>query len=301
MVGALSFFEGGGPRPPKPKKKPANAIGLAPASRAVSQRKAVGAVPSAPRRANKGVGAVPSAPRRNQGVGLVPNSSRKKKATTTKNTSTRTPVARNLTVPKAPRSEPPPPVNKQVAVDDPNAKVNTLTAVEPETPPEPMSLEDWYLQDSAYISAEAAAKAARDQALAGYGRDRDSTNRGYGDGLRNLGRRWEDQNNNGYADDDELEASTWDSSNPLGAYGQAYKNTQDDFTSRGLMDSSFFVDAMSDLDNSFDTQYGDMNSARQEALAELLAQEESSKSDYNSAIAAERANSAQRRALKYQL
>lgn len=184
-----------------------------------------------------------------------------------------------------------------------NFKIQQVAPDPVEAPkaPEPMSLDEWYMQDSAYLSAEAAAKAARDQALAGYGRDRDSTNRGFGDSLRNLGRRWEDQNNNGYADDDELSASTWDSSNPLGAYGQAYKNTQDDFTGRGLMDSSFFVNAMTELDSSFDSQYGDMNTARQEALAELLAGEEGANSEYNAAIAAERANSAQRRALKYEL
>lgn len=196
--------------------------------------------------------------------------------------------------PEQPRS-----VTKSISNDNPGSRIASVTE-EPKAP-EPMSLEDWYMQDSSYISAEAAARAARDQALAGYGRDKNSTNQGFGDGLRNLGRRWEDKNNNGYADDDELAASSWDSANPMGAYGQAHKNTQDDFTGRGLLDSSFYVNALTDLDNSFDSQYGDMSTARQTALSEILAQEEASKSDYNNAIAGERANSAQRRALKYQL
>lgn len=261
------------------------------------KRTPIGAVSAAPKRKaqpKRAIGAGPAMARRPVGNVATPKKKSSKTGTSSKVAPKRSnSISDNTADPRIMTAA------RQID-DNPGSQLVDPSSEAPKQP-EIKSLDDWYMQDSSYLAEKAALDAARDEALAGIGRDRGRNTQDFGSSLKNLGRRWEDENNNGIIDDDELTSSTWDRDNMQGAYGQAFKNVQDDFQGRGLMDSTFFADELTNMDTSFDSQFGDMNTARQNALAELLASEESAKSQYNTGLNQSRTNSAQRRALEYGL
>lgn len=55
-----------------------------------------------------------------------------------------------------------------------------------------------------------------------------------------------------------VEGGGFDAENRLGAYGQAFGNQENDFASRGMLDSSGYDRGFGDLRNSFDQQRGDV-------------------------------------------
>jgi hypothetical protein len=68
-------------------------------------------------------------------------------------------------------------------------------------------------------------------------------------GLRNLGWDYEGEN---------YGQGNWDAEDKLGAYGGAFQGLQNDFSGRGLMDSSFYGQAQNDLTDRFNRQRNDM-------------------------------------------
>ena len=123
----------------------------------------------------------------------------------------------------------------------------------------------------------------------------------YGGGLRNLGYNWQDANGDGMPDDDEVAGGSWDRNNQQGAYGQAYKNQQDDFVGRGMLDSSFYADAGVELDRGFNRQLTDMSTARGNALKQYATEENNSRDTHAQSIARAQAEASARRAAQYGL
>lgn len=165
---------------------------------------------------------------------------------------------------------------KKVTPKKTTATVATKAAVDPkpEEPkePPPPKFADWLGKDSLYNS-QAGTGGTINTELDAYLASLAETNRQFGqdttDALRNLG--WKEgappQQENGLARVATAgkggNAGYWDPKDQLGAYGQAQTNARNDFSGRGLMDSSFYQDAVTNLDNSFNRQRQDYLTAQQ--------------------------------------
>lgn len=125
--------------------------------------------------------------------------------------------------------------------------------VEPVTPPPP-KFSDWLGDDSVY-NAMAGSGGTINTNLDSTLTDLKEQERQYSQdiesALRNLG--WDPAGNDG--------KGAWNAQDDLGAYGQSFKNARNDFSARGLMDSSFYADAVQDLDRNFDRQRNDYGEA----------------------------------------
>ena len=120
------------------------------------------------------------------------------------------------------------------------------------------SLEDWRAKDSLYNSLAGKGGSIDTELAAAIDeltRNNTEANRGFDDSLRNLG--WDAQ------------AGRWigagDQGAMLGAYGQAQTALMNDYSGRGMMDSSFFGSANQDLTDQFNRQRSDYDVARQRA------------------------------------
>lgn len=118
-------------------------------------------------------------------------------------------------------------------------------------PPRP-SLEDWRAGDSVYNSSVGSI----DNDLNGLMAQLAESNRQYNAdqdlGLRNMG--WDATAAGGQGD--------WNADDQLGAYGQSRSNLFNDFSGRGMLDSSFFADKQTQMTDNFNRQRMDMNEAR---------------------------------------
>lgn len=177
-----------------------------------------------------------------------------------------------------------------------------MPAPEPE-PPAPIQLgeDEWRAQDSTYLGEESGLNLSYEQAMADLRNQRATYNQDYGQSLRNLGRSWEDANNDGIADDDEVRAGSWDKNNLQGAYGQAYNNQMNDFSGRNMLGSSFYQDAQSEMDRGFNSQFDQGLSARSTYLNQIAQGETSAADTKAQALALARASASQRRANEYGL
>lgn len=173
---------------------------------------------------------------------------------------------------------------------------------EPE-PPAPIQLgeDEWRAQDSTYLGEESGLNLSYEQAMADLRNQRSTYNQDYGQSLRNLGRSWEDANNDGVADDDEVRAGSWDKNNMQGAYGQAYNNQMNDFSGRNMLGSSFYQDAQSEMDRGFNSQFDQGLAARTNYLNQIAQGETSAADTKAQALALARASASQRRANEYGL
>lgn len=106
---------------------------------------------------------------------------------------------------------------------------------------------NWEPTDSAYMAEAAGINSDTQTLLDELKRQRGLYELDWKTALRNLGY---DQG-----------AGQWDRNNRLGAYYQATNNQQNDFASRGLMNSSLYANALADLEGSFGQQLGDLNAA----------------------------------------
>lgn len=182
------------------------------------------------------------------------------------------------------------------------AQVMSAPAVMPDpTPPPPpqMTQDEWNAQDSAYLSEESGLKMTLDQALAQLADQRKTYQTDFGAATRNLGWNWQDGNNDGIADDDELKAGSWDPTNQQGAYGQAWQNQQNDFSSRGMLDSSFYGDAVTELNRGFTNQYDQSMTARNNYLAQIASGEGQARDTSAAGLERARLAATERRAAHY--
>lgn len=105
-----------------------------------------------------------------------------------------------------------------------------------------MSQDEWLAQDSGFLDEQNAANQNYEQLLAQLAQQRSNYELDQNNTKRNLG--W-----NG---------SGWNQEDRLTAYGNAFQNQQNDFASRGMMDSSLYTQANSDLDRGFNQQLSDL-------------------------------------------
>jgi len=129
------------------------------------------------------------------------------------------------------------------------------TGVVAETQPPPIqSFDDWktaggQLGDSAFMAEDASAEADYQALLAQLAQQNTDYRTNARGGFRNLGLQFSG---------DDFASGTWDPNDVLGAYGSAYQNLQNDYSGRGLMDSSFYGQAQQGLTDRFNRQRTDM-------------------------------------------
>lgn len=137
--------------------------------------------------------------------------------------------------------------------------------------PQNPSLEDWRAGDSVYNSSIGSI----DNDLSGLLAQLAEQNRQYNQdqdlGLRNMG--WDNAAGGGQG--------AWNPDDLLGAYGQTRNNLFNDFSGRGMMDSSFFGDAQTQMTDNFNRQRMDMNEARTGTNNEYAASQGRAQQDAN--------------------
>jgi hypothetical protein len=162
--------------------------------------------------------------------------------------------------------------------------LSTGIVAEPAPPPKP-SLEDWRASDATF----GAANKTIDTDLAGLMQqladENARYNQDYSMGLRNMG--WDEK------------GGAWNPNDLLGAFGQSQNNLINDFSGRGLMDSSFFGQAKEDMTRNFDRQRNDMNSDRTRVMDEYGRAQGRATADANNARQQALADAAARYAAMY--
>lgn len=116
-----------------------------------------------------------------------------------------------------------------------------FAAEEPPAPP-PMSEDQWLAQDAGFIDEKAAANADFENLMAKLANQRTDYELDNKNTNRNLG--W-----NG---------KEWNEDDRLTGYGNAFQNQLNDFSSRGMVDSSLFGEAQNDLNRGFNQQRDDL-------------------------------------------
>jgi hypothetical protein len=159
----------------------------------------------------------------------------------------------------------------------------------------PPSDDDWWNQDAAYQAQLGGIESNKQSALANLLQQRQNYDTDLGSTLKNLGRKGSDINQweggGGLGE--------WDPTNMQGAYGQGLFNLQNDFSSRGLADSSFYNTALGDFNNDMNNQFNNLVQARG-AFGRARGQDEfDANAAYTNALNQARAESIARRAAQY--
>lgn len=123
-------------------------------------------------------------------------------------------------------------------------------------PSGPQSYDAWKtgggnIGDSTWTAQNAAAEAEYQNLLNSLALQNTNYLNDWRSGLKSLG--WK-----AGADD----TGSWDPTDLLGAYGQTFNNLQNDYSGRGLLDSTFYGQAQEDMNRRFEQQRNDMNQAR---------------------------------------
>ena len=134
--------------------------------------------------------------------------------------------------------------------------------------------------DQDYSSELAAYLSALNSLNAGL--DLESTDMGnaYKKNLTDLG--WRD-NGDGVVD-----ANDWDRYNLGTAYGSSYANTENDFSGRGMLDSSAFLEALQRLQTDFNDQKTGLDTSNASQTADIALRRGTGKSTYESNLASAR-------------
>lgn len=155
--------------------------------------------------------------------------------------------------------------------------------------------DDWWNTDAAYQAQLGGINSNKTSALSNLAAQRQNYDTDLMTTLKNLGRsganisQWDA--GQGLGD--------WDASNQSGAYGQGKTNLRNDFASRGMGDSSFYVTANDQFDNDMNSQFQNLVNARG-AFGKARGQEEAdANTQWANALAAAKAESIARRAAQY--
>lgn len=152
--------------------------------------------------------------------------------------------------------------------------------------------------DSTYLDEAKFINQDTDSLLAQLASQRSNYDIDFGKAIRNLGWRGPE---GASGLDDILSKGAWDTEDTLGAYGQAMTNQENDYAGRGMMNSSFYAKALSDLGASFDQQRGNLVDSRSQFSNDLGQQEAAAKTKRDQALAQARASAAARAAAMYGL
>lgn len=172
----------------------------------------------------------------------------------------------------------------------PNAFGAVAEIAQPATPTD----DEWWNSDSGFQAEQGSLKTSLDSALANLTQQRTGYDTDFMTTLKNLGWGWGDNTKL-----DGFDKGAFDPTNQLGAYGQGLTNMNNDFASRGLMDSSFFADALTDFNTDMNNQYQGLVGGRNQFRNERAADELAANNEYKQALARARAESLARRDAQY--
>lgn len=164
--------------------------------------------------------------------------------------------------------------------------------------PTPMSDVDWIGAggDAAYQAQLAALNAALEQQLGDLTHQQSVYETDYGSALKSLGWSPEMADDPLTADVNEGRPGAWNLTDRTTAAGRGKTNLDNDFASRGLLQSSLYGSAQDDLMRSLNDQVSGVNKGRQSFLDDILRQRTSAKSQKDTASKQAEADALLRRA-----
>lgn len=129
-----------------------------------------------------------------------------------------------------------------------------VMAAEPMPSPQPQSYDAWkqgggHVGDSTWAAENASAEAEYQSLLASLAQQNTGFQNDWRSGLKSMG--WQFG-----AEGDR--SGQWNPDDLVGAYGQTRNNMVNDFSGRGMMDSTFYQDALQNTDRRFNQQRDDM-------------------------------------------
>lgn len=162
----------------------------------------------------------------------------------------------------------------------------------------PPTLSMWMRKDPAYIAESASLKGTLNNALSDYTNQLRTYDTDFTTALKNLGRTsYRGDSSRTKADD--YRSGKWDPNNQLGAYGQGLESINNDFSSRGMMDSSFFGEGLTNFNTDMDNQLASLEKSRQGFRSDNTVQRTSAQTDYQNALKRAQADSAGRAEIRY--
>lgn len=161
------------------------------------------------------------------------------------------------------------------------------------------TLKKWLGRDAAYIAEKASMGGTLNNALADYRNQLRTYDTDFTSALKNLGRTGYRQDNFNTGKKDEYRAGRWDPNNQLGAYGQGLRGINNDFSSRGMLDSSFFGEGLTNFNTDMDNQLANLEKSRQGFRSDNTVQRNSAQTDYQNALKRAQADSAARAEVRY--
>lgn len=174
-----------------------------------------------------------------------------------------------------------------------SGQAGTVSAQATSAPATPqISPEDWINSDAAYQAESAGYKNTLDNAMADLLTRRTNYDTDFTQTMKNLGWSWGGDKN---GDLSSLASGKWDPSNRLGAYGSGLYNLNNDFASRGMLDSSFYGDAQNNFNTDFGNQFAGLVNQRQGQTKSFTDQQNAANNTYQNALAQARAASLARR------
>lgn len=161
------------------------------------------------------------------------------------------------------------------------------------------TLNQWLRRDPAYIAERASLGGTLNNALADYRNQLRTYDTDFTTALKNLGRTGYRGDNFNTGKKDEYRSGKWDANNQLGAYGQGLRSINNDFSSRGLLDSSFFGEGLTNFNTDMDNQLASLEKSRQGFRSDNTIQRNSAQTDYQNALKRAQADSAGRAEVRY--
>lgn len=163
----------------------------------------------------------------------------------------------------------------------------------------PPTLNQWLRKDPAYLAESSSMKGTLNNALADYTNQLRTYDTDFQTALKNLGRTRYTADKAKTRNKDEYKSGRWDPKNQLGAYGQGLTGINNDFSSRGLMDSSFFGEGLTNFNTDMDNQLSSLEKSRQGFRSDNSIQTQAANTDYQNALQRARADSAARAEVRY--
>lgn len=130
----------------------------------------------------------------------------------------------------------------------------------PAAPPKP-SQKDYLGSDPGFIAQQAALARALGDYQANYNTDLSHYNTDYGQAVKNLGYSM-GVDNPATPQNEALSSGLWDHQDQNTASGRAFQNQQNDFSGRGMLQSSLYATALSNLQRSLGDQLSGIDTAK---------------------------------------
>jgi hypothetical protein len=139
--------------------------------------------------------------------------------------------------------------------------------------------DSWLAGDSSYQAQLAALLKAAQDSDADFGAQKSKYDVDYNDSLKNLGWNQPVVDDPSTPDVDESKPGAWNFQDLNTAAGRGYNNTQNDFASRGLLQSSLFGTALDNFTRLLNDQLTGINTGKQNFLDDLTRQQSAAQSE----------------------